>query len=128
MDNQSIKENIRAVREARKYTQIVMAEMMGMSLSSYKDFEKGETSIVSAKLAKIADLLETTSEELVLGYRPVQMEGPGVEDVRAEYTAKVNTLEKRIGELEKQVAYLEETLEAKNEIISMLKKSLDGEK
>ena len=101
---------------------------MGMSLSSYKDFEKGETSIVSAKLAKIADLLETTSEELVLGYRPVQMEGPGVEDVRAEYTAKVNSLEKRIAELEKLVAYLEETLEAKNEIISMLKKSLDGEK
>ena len=128
MDNQSIKENIRAVREARKYTQVVMAEMMGMSLSSYKDFEKGETSIVSAKLAKIADLLETTSEELVLGYRPVQMEGPGVEDVRAEYTAKVNSLEKRIAELEKLVAYLEETLEAKNEIISMLKKSLDGEK
>lgn len=128
MDNQSIKENIRAVREARKYTQVVMAEMMGMSLSSYKDFEKGETSIVSAKLAKIADLLETTSEELVLGYRPVQMEGPGVEDVRAEYTAKVNILEKRIAELEKLVAYLEETLEAKNEIISMLKKSLDGEK
>ena len=127
MDNHSIKENIRAVRESKKYTQVVMADMMGMSLSSYKDFEKGRTSIVNSNLAKFADLLETTSEELVLGYRPIQMEGPGVEDVKAEYAGKVNTLEKRIAELEKMVAYLEETIVAKNEIISMLKKSLDGE-
>lgn len=128
MDNHSIKKNIRAVRESKKYTQVAMADMMGMSLSSYKDFEKGETSIVNSNLAKIAALLETTSEELVLGYRPVQMEGPGVEDVRAEYTSKVSILEKRIADLEKVVAYLEETIETKNEIISMLKKSLDGEK
>lgn len=128
MDNHSIKKNIRAVRESKKYTQVAMADMMGMSLSSYKDFEKGETSIVNSNLAKIADLLETTSEELVLGYRPIQMEGPGVEDVRAEYAGKVNILEKRIADLEKVVAYLEETIKTKNEIISMLKKSLDGEK
>ena len=128
MDNHSIKKNIRDVRKSKKYTQGAMADMMGMSLSSYKDFEKGETSIVNSNLAKIAALLETTSEELVLGYRPVQMEGPGAEDVRAEYSGKVNILEKRIAELEKMVAYLEETIAAKNEIITMLKKSLDGEK
>ena len=72
--------------------------------------------------------METTTEELVLGYRPIQMEGPGVEDVRTEYMGKVNILEKRIADLEKMIVTLEETVAAKNEIIAMLKKSLDGEK
>lgn len=128
MDNHSIKRNIRSVRKSKKYTQGDMADMMGMSLTAYRDFEKGETSIVNTNLVKIADLLETTTEELVLGYRPIQMEGPGVEDVRTEYMGKVNILEKRIADLEKMIVTLEETVAAKNEIIAMLKKSLDGEK
>ena len=60
-----------------------------MSLTAYRDLEKGDTSIVNSNLQKVADLLETTSEELVLGYRPLQMEGPGVEDVREEYSEKL---------------------------------------
>ena len=128
MDNSSIKQNIRNVRKSRKFTQEEMADRMGMSLTAYRDLEKGETSIVNSNLQKVADLLETTSEELVLGYRPVQMEGPGVEDVREEYSEKLEALAKRIHDLEKLVNSLEETISTKNEIISMLKKSLDRDK
>ena len=128
MDNTSIKQNIRNVRKSRKFTQEEMADRMGMSLTAYRDLEKGDTSIVNSNLHKVADLLETTSEELVLGYRPLQMEGPGVEDVREEYSEKLEALAKRIHDLEKLVNSLEETISTKNEIISMLKKSLDRDK
>lgn len=128
MDNNSIKQNIRNIRKSRKYTQEEMAYRMGMSLTAYRDLEKGETSIINANLQKIAALLETTTEELVLGYRPVQMEGPGLEDIKEEYTGRVSVLEKRIADLEKLVCTLEETISAKNEIITMLKNSLDGDK
>ncbi|MBE6239012.1 MAG: helix-turn-helix transcriptional regulator [Bacteroidales bacterium] len=128
MDNTSIKQNIRNVRKSRKFTQEEMADRMGMSLTAYRDLEKGDTSIVNSNLQKVADLLETTSEELVLGYRPLQMEGPGVEDVREEYSEKLEALAKRIHDLEKLVNSLEETISTKNEIISMLKKSLDRDK
>jgi len=128
MDNNSIKENIRNIRKSRKVTQEEMAYRMGMSLTAYRDLEKGETSIVNANLLKVAMLLDTTTEELVLGYRPVQMEGPGLEDVREEYTERMTNLEKRISDLEKLIDSLEETISSKNEIITMLKKSLGEEK
>jgi transcriptional regulator with XRE-family HTH domain len=128
MDNTSIKKNIRTRRKARRYTQEEMADKMGMSLTAYRDLEKGETSIVNTNLLKIAMLLDTTSEELVLGYRPVQMEGPDLEDVREEYSGRVAVLERRIADLEKLVLSLEETIATKNEIITMLKKSLGEDK
>ena len=128
MDNNSIKENIRKIRKSKGLTQEEMAHRMGISLTAYRDLEKGETSIINANLQKIAALLETTTEELVLGYRPVQMEGPGLEDIKEEYTGRVSVLEKRITDLEKLVCTLEETISAKNEIITMLKNSLDGDK
>ena len=128
MDNTSIKKNIRSIRKARKYTQEEMADKMGMSLTAYRDLEKGETSIVNTNLRKVARLLDTTTEELVLGYRPIQMDGPGLEDIKEEYTGKISALEKRIADLERLVRTLEETVAAKNEIITMLKNSLDGDK
>ena len=128
MDNTSIKQNIRKARKSRKFTQEEMAYKMGMSLTAYRDLEKGDTSIVNANLQKIANLLDTSTEELVLGYRPIQMEGPGLEDIRDEYIEKVSVLEKRVSDLEKLVNSLEETISTKNEIITMLKKSLDMEK
>ncbi|MBR2162362.1 MAG: helix-turn-helix transcriptional regulator [Bacteroidales bacterium] len=111
-----------------KVTQEEMAHRMGMSLTAYRDLEKGDTAIVNTNLKKVAMLLDTTSEELVLGYRPVQMQGPGLEDVRNEYCSRISVLENRVAELEKIVLLLEETVSAKNEIISILKKSLAEEK
>ena len=128
MDNTSIKKNIRSIRKARKYTQEEMADKMGMSLTAYRDLEKGETSIVNTNLRKVARLLDTTTEELVLGYRPIQMDGPGLEDIKEEYTGRISALEKRIADLERLVRTLEETVATKNEIITMLKNSLDGDK
>ena len=128
MDNKSIKQNIRKIRKSRKLTQEEMAYRLGISLTAYRDLEKGETSVINANLIKVASLLDTTTEELVLGYCPAQLDGLGVEDIKEEYKGKVSVLEKRIEDLEKLVCSLEETLSTKNEIITMLKKSLDMDK
>ncbi len=125
MDNLTIKENIRKIRKSRKLTQEEMANMLDISLTAYRDLEKGNTNIVNANLIRIANILDTSTEELVLGYRPVQSEGRQIKDVQAEYGGKMAIMERRISDLEKLVETLDETIRTKNEIITMLKKSLE---
>ena len=127
MDNSSIKDNIRKVRKARKLTQEELADRLDISLTAYRDLEKGNTSIVNSNVIRLAELLDTTAEELVLGYRPVQAPGKLLEDVRSEYGGKIDAMERRIADLEKLVRSLEETIATKNEIIAILKKSTPAE-
>ena len=124
MDNSSIKDNIRKIRKARKLTQEEMALQLGISLTAYRDFEKGSTSILNGNLHRIASLLDTPAEEIVLGYRPVQTDGASLQEVQEEYSGRIDVLERRIKDLENLVASHEEIISSKNEIISMLKKRL----
>ncbi len=128
MDNSTIKDNIRRIRKSRRLTQEEMAHMMNISLTAYRDLEKGRTSIVNEHVVRIAELLEVSTEEIVLGYRPVQATGRKIEDVQAEYGEKLTTLQQRTEDLEELVKSLKESLESKNEIITMLKKALDEAK
>ena len=128
MDNSTIKDNIRRMRKASRLTQEEMANKLDISLTAYRDLEKGSTNIVNANVMKIAQLLDTSTEELVLGYRPVQTPVKLLEDMRSEYGGRISTMERRITDLEKLVQTLEETIKTKNEIITMLKNSLDEEK
>lgn len=128
MDNSSIKNNIRKIRKARKLTQEDMALQLGISLTAYRDFEKGSTSILNGNINKIASLLDTPAEEIVLGYRPSQAEGANLQEVQQEYSGRIDILERRIMDLEKLVASHEEIINSKNEIISMLKKRLGEER
>jgi transcriptional regulator with XRE-family HTH domain len=127
MDNSSIKDNIRKVRMARNITQEDMADRLGISLTAYKDLEKGRTRIVNANVIRMAELLDYTTEEIVLGYRPVQAPGKLIEDVRAEYGGRISVMERRISDLEKLVASLEETVRTKDQVISMLRNRPAGE-
>ena len=124
MNNDSIKENIRNIRKSRKMTQEDMAEKLGLSLTAYRDLERGKTTIVNANIFKIAEILGATPEEIILGYKPDKASGVHLEDVRAEYGGRISVMERRISDLEKLVSSLEETISTKNEIISMLKKKL----
>lgn len=128
MDNSTIKDNIRRMRKASRLTQEEMANKLDISLTAYRDLEKGSTNIVNANVMKIAQLLDTSTEELVLGYRPVQTPVKLLEDMRSEYGGRISTMERRITDLEKLVQTLEETIKTKNEIIIMLKNRLDEEK
>ena len=128
MDNNSIKDNIRRLRKQRRLTQEEMALQLGISLTAYRDFEKGKTSILHCNLMKIATLLDTPTEEVLLGYRPSQIEGATLKDVEQEYTGKITILETRIADLEKLVHSKEETIRNMDEIISMLKQTLGEDK
>ena len=119
MDNTSIKENIRKIRKQRKMTQEDMAHLLGISVTAYRDLEKGNTSIMNANFLKIAELLETSTEELVLGYRPVQMPGKKLEEMQAEYSERITALETENDYLKKLVKSLEETIATKNQIIEI---------
>ena len=128
MDNSTIKDNIRRMRKASRLTQEEMANKLDISLTAYRDLEKGSTNIVNANVIKIAQLLDTSTEELVLGYRPVQTPAKLLEDMRSEYGGRISAMQRRITDLEKLVETLEETINTKNEIITMLKNRLDEEK
>ena len=99
-----------------------MAHLLGISVTAYRDLERGNTSIMNAHVLKIAELLETSTEEVVLGYRPVQVPGKRLEEIQAEYSDKINALETEIEYLRKLVKSLEEALAAKNQVIEMLQK------
>ena len=128
MDNSTIKDNIRRMRKASRLTQEEMANKLDISLTAYRDLEKGSTNIVNANVMKIAQLLDTSTEELVLGYRPVQTPAKLLEDMRSEYGGRISSMQRRITDLEKLVETLEETINTKNEIITMLKNRLAEEK
>ena len=131
MDNHSIKDNIRRIRKNRKLTQEDVAARLGISLTAYRDLERGSTSIVNGNLSRLAEEFETSAEELVLGYKPSQQASKTLEEMTGRYQSKVTLLEKQVIDLEKLVKTLEETIASKNEIIennkeiiAMLKKEL----
>lgn len=131
MDNASIKKNIRKVRESRKLTQEEMAHKLGMSLSAYRELEKGGTSILNGNLLKMASFLNTPTEELVLGYQPTQADGIHIRKLQKEHSDKEDTMSRRITDLENLVRAKDQTIAdkddiiaSKNEIILMLKKML----
>ena len=125
MDNNSIKQNIRKARTKRQITQEEMAARLGISLTAYRDLEKGGTSVVHGNIIKMAEILETSTEEIVLGYHPSELEAGTLEDVRTQYGSKINSLEQTVIDLRKLICTLESQVADKIEIIKMLKKRLD---
>lgn len=131
MDNARIKENIIRKRTEKGISQDEMAQRLEMSRNSYRNIEKGSTYVVSRHLKEIADILNITEEELVLGYKP--SEGAGsLEEVRSHYSKISDDLrqnyEERIAGLSDQlelqklmVSDLRELIDSKNEIIRLLK-------
>jgi transcriptional regulator with XRE-family HTH domain len=122
MDDSSIKENIRKLRKERRMTQEAIANQLGISTNAYGEIERGSTSIMNAHVLRIAKLLDTSTEELVLGYRPIQIPGKKLEEMQAEYSERIDALEKEIEYLRKLVKSLEETIATKTQIIEMLQK------
>lgn len=122
MDNTSIKDNIRRIRKEHGLTQEEMAHRLGISLTAYRDLEKGNTNIVNCNVIRLAHLLDTSTEELVLGYRPVRIPEENLREMKEEYTGRIAELEKEVEYLRKLVKSQEEIIETKNQIIEMLRK------
>lgn len=131
MDNARIKENIIRKRTEKGISQDEMAQRLEMSRNSYRNIEKGSTYVVSRHLKEIADILNITEEELVLGYKSAEGAG-SLEEVRSHYSKISDDLrqnyEERIAGLSDQlelqklmVSDLRELIDSKNEIIRLLK-------
>lgn len=137
MDNISVKKNISRTRENLRITQEEMAEKLGISRNTYRSIEKGQTKLVNEHLDRIASILETSAEELVLGYAPERHGQAMLGEIQEEYefrlkekdrahAEQIGKLESTIRELNEKVRLLEELIDTKNEIISMLRKRPQG--
>ncbi|MBK9592347.1 MAG: helix-turn-helix transcriptional regulator [Crocinitomicaceae bacterium] len=55
----SIGKKIKQLRELRNYTQLHMAENLGMTVGGYGKIERDETDVTIGRLNRIAEILET---------------------------------------------------------------------
>lgn len=139
MDNDSIKVNIVRKRTEEGISQDEMARRLRISRNTYRSIEKGTAKVISERLNEIASSLNTSAEELVLGYKPVERNSE-VEDIQmefdsaknryekekasliADYENRINVLTDHIASLESTISNMREIIDSKNEIISLMKR------
>lgn len=121
MDNKTVKENIYRIRKEKKITQQQMAERLGMSRNSYRRIESGDTVLVNDHIVQIADLLEMSPDELLLG--DSASNGRKIlDEMRVGYAQEISDRNRTISSLEERIRLLEDLVRTKDEIITMLKK------
>ena len=122
MDNKTVKENIYRIRKEKKITQQQMAERLGMSRNSYRRIESGDTVLVNDHIVQIADLLEMSPDELLLG--DSASDGRKIlDEMRVGYAQEISDRNRTISSLEERIRLLEDLVRTKDEIITMLKKN-----
>ena len=134
MDNASIKENIIRIRMEKGISQDEMARALGISRNSYRSIEKGHTCLINKRFGDIAKVLEVPEEELAFGFQPIESE-ERLEDIRLSYKrntdemksaadARIAELERIIASQKETIANLQDLVESKTEIISLLKRNM----
>jgi len=138
MDNDSIKANIKRIRERLDFTQKEVAQGIGLEEQKYRRIESGDTKVIHKDLPKIAEFFSVSLEELLLGFTPNEYASQELEDYKALYGEKLkeNTqvwvdknaeLQKRVDSLEKQVTKLHQIIEDLTLNNTMLIKRLNNE-
>lgn len=110
MNDRDIKKRIEEYRKAKHYSQADLAEKLSISQAAYYKIEKGDTTLISDHLSKIASALDLSDEALVLGYDPLD---------RDSCEAAVAELSRQLAEKERRIAELEATLKDKLQIIQL---------
>ena len=91
MDDKHIKTTIRSYREARRISQIEMAERLGIDRNTYRNIEHGRTRLLSVHLPRIAQELGVSVDELCLGYRVGDPDSdPSLNLLREEYEHRMS--------------------------------------
>ena len=110
---------IKKLRELRNFTQGYMAEKLGISQSNYARLENDEVGISNERLKQIADVLETTKEN-ILSFdekyvfninNNAQHSSAGIvhnyqisPEIKQLYEDKIKLLEEKVQMLEKQLS------------------------
>jgi transcriptional regulator with XRE-family HTH domain len=129
----SVQEKIRLVREAKGWTQEIVAEKLEMSVNGYGDIERGDTDIKLSKLQKIANLFDLKLSELIeLNEKGILNLGYKQANFYWNTESNSNELQQLKLELEKsqlmneykdkEIAMLKHEIEQSNKIISLLEK------
>ena len=72
--------NLRAIREKRGYSQVKVAEAVGVSKQAYGKYELGKSEASYETLLKLAEFLETTVDEIIRGSDNAQYKMPDQPD------------------------------------------------
>ncbi len=139
MNNDTVKDNIRAFRKHHHVTQTEMADKLGMSRTAYRNLESGETRLLNENLDRIAEILDMGTEELVLGYHPLRKsvseqelaeqfdrlfseKEQGYKNELESLSKEIEALKKENSALHRHIETQKELIRTKDEIINMLKK------
>ena len=62
-----VQEYVKTLRQRQGYSQDEMADKMGIERSTYSNFELGKTNLFSPNLAKAAQVLGVTEDDILIG-------------------------------------------------------------
>ena len=111
-----VHEYIKKLRVKSGYSQDEMADLMGIERSTYSNFELGKTNLFSPNLAKFAQVLGLSEDEILQG-----------EPKPRGYVSE-GELSDRIDELSGKIDILSCQVETLTETINLLSQKLDSRK
>lgn len=103
---------IRRVREANGYSQTAMAQELGIGRTTYVNFETGRTNLFCRTLRLMAQKLEISEEQIIMGEKP---EGDTLSDVdsqKAREKAIVDDYESRLSQSNDKLEAAERLIKA----------------
>lgn len=110
MDNVTIKKKLYELRIKAGYSQEDIADLLQISLNSYRKIEKGKTRLISDRLQDIAKIYNITTDDLIMEENPGY--GNPMYATREAYEKKIRELENDNINLKQLVSLLREKLAA----------------
>lgn len=124
MNNRTIKENIYKLRRDKGLSQEEVANLMDISLTSYRKIEKGETALVSERINQLANVLGTSEQELLLGksikYNQLLQKIQQLQEEKQRLHTDLTRLQVVLEQKDRQIVLLEKAVSDKEEIIRLL--------
>lgn len=126
MNNLTVKKNIEKLRKEIGLSQEEVAEKLGISVTSYRKFEKGPTSIINSKVFAIAKILNVSDKDLLLcddSYENYLQQKVTLlqEEFVLKESKEVSILKEQLLILQEENKHLKAWLDDKDEIIRMLR-------
>lgn len=125
MDNKKSKENIYRRRKELGLSQECVAEQIDVSLNSYIKIEKGPTKIFNPKIVKIAEVLNTTPENLIFGsVVTLEKHNQQCENITQYYNTLIEEDRQAIAEKDLFIKRLNELVDERKQMIDLLEEKV----